>query len=518
MGMKGKRDKFYAAFVFLGTVGLAFSCAKETSFIPYEYGTMDTSAFAPLEKEGYERVGGYTKLNALDKGDFSASLQSVYSYGFRRHVLPSVGENHLTVIPVDFSDYPAEKVGAGVREKLQAAFFGDEANNQYVSLAQYYDQSSFHRLHVKGEVASGVFRCNETYQALKGKNNASQTKAALTRIYNEAIAWYNGLEDKAKELSLGDPIYFVYLAPYSGMEEASVSRSSMMWAFTINDPAPICWSSYYMMHPTDGRVDAHTFIHEFGHMLGLKDYYDQNSYSDISACSPMGRMDMMDCSLGEHNAFSKMLLDWTRPYVPTKECRITLRPSSGNGDCVLLPIGEFSGHPYDEYVLLEYYTPTYLNYADASAHADPGMGLMASSGIRAYHVDSRLGVYVDRGKSPVEAFADGMNLGARSLDFYRDNSGSILAGRAASDSGFLLQSLNVHDGELPSFYIASDHDEDIDYNGTPVKLRRSLFLEGEGIDGNYAKLNPHKGQALSYGFKVSALTATSATLDLFPLD
>ena len=514
MGMICKGKGFYGAFALLCALSLT-SCSQGLHYAPYAYAPINETTFTREEKQGYYRQGDYVSFTSSDKGEFPATLESVYSHGFRRHVLTPAGERHLTVIPVDFSDCPASEIKEDYHVALSEAFFGDEAGNQFVSLAQYYDQSSFHRLQVKGEVCPKVFRSSETYAALKVKNNASQTKAALTRIYNEAMAWYNALPERTATLKSGDPIYFVYLAPYSGMDETIASRSSMMWAFTINDPAPICWSSYYMMHAQDsGKVDAHTFIHEFGHMLGLKDYYDPNSYSEISSCSPMGRMDMMDCSLGEHNAFSKMLLGWNRPYVPEGECVVSLRPATGNGDCLLLPVGEYAGNPYDEYLLLEYYSPTYLNNVDASLRSELGIGLMDRAGIRVYHVDARLGLYEDRAKSPVSPFVDGTWIGTRSLDFYRDNSGRVSGGEAANPNGFLLQGLSVHGGTLPSYYVASDHDEDITYGNATVKLRRCLFLEGEGIDSSFKGLTFHKGETPRFGFKVVSLGATEAKIEV----
>jgi len=497
------------------------ACAKSATFAPYNYGTLNTDSFVQIDKEGYYREGVYAQLKCADKGAFDASLSSIYSFGFRRNVLSSVGERYLTVIPVDFSDAPADALAGGEEKaiaQIQEAFFGSSSGNQFVSLAEYYEKTSFHRLHVKGEVTAKPFRSEETYAALKAKNNASQTKAALSRIYSDAITWYNSIPGQSRVLTHGDPIYFVYLAPYAGMDGDTTSRSSMMWAFTINDPAPICWSSYYMMHPRDeDGVDAHTFIHEFGHILGLKDYYDQNSYSELSSCSPMGRMDMMDCSLGEHNAFSKMVLDWTRPYIPTGEATITLRPASGNGDCVLLPLSEYNGTPYDEYLLLEYYTPTYLNYADARLRDDAGMSLMAGSGIKVYHVDARLGVFDDRAKKPIAAFTPSTTLGGYSLDFYRDNSGLIYDGVASSEAGFLIKSIPVSSSALPSYYIAGDHDQDINYNGVTAHMRDCLFEVGQGIDASFPGLSFHSGRPLSYSFKVTSITATMARIAVCPI-
>ena len=506
----------------MGKTTLAFSaisllaCSSAYSFSLYAYGTLVTEPFVETKKEGYYRQGEYATLSSADHAEIPAKIPSISSFGPTKKVLPSTGEVYLTVIPVDFEDYAFEE---GYQEAIQAAFFGSSSSNQYVSLTEYYDKASYHRLHVQGEVVGQPFRSSESYAVLKGKNNASQTKAALSRIYAEAVRWYNAL-GTGRTLTANDGVFFVYSAPYSGMDGGSGSRSSMMWAFAVNDPAPIGWASYHMMHRSKtGQVDAHTYIHEFGHLLGLKDYYDVNSYSDLSPCSPLGRMDMMDCSLGEHNAFSKMILDWTRPYIPTKECVITLRPSSGNPDCILLPLETYNGTPYDEYLLLEFYTPTYLNYADATLRAEKDMSLFSKPGIKAYHVDGRLALYESRGKTPVSLLSSSVTIGGNSLDLYCDNSGSVNAGIASSSRGFLIQLLDASSSSyrLVENYIASDHKEDLKVGEKVAHLRDSLFGVGQGIGASTADASFHKAERLRYGFKVVSLTSTDATLSVFPL-
>lgn len=505
-------------FLPLVLAGLS-ACSAKFRFSSYVFPALETEQFTRIEGENQYRLGYYPSIRT-SRGLIRSRLSDLYSLGNKRYVVPSCGTPYLTVIPVDFSDYPMENCGPDAIEQIREAFFGDSAFNQFFSLAEYYDRASMHRLQVQGEVTPKAFRSSETYAVLKTKNNASQTKAALLRIHEEAVAWYNE-QGYERTLDEHDPIYFVYSAPYSGMEDGSSSRSSMMWAFTINEPAPICWSSFYMAHPTaEGMMDAHTFIHEFGHMLGLKDYYDQNSYSDLSACSPMGRMDMMDCSLGEHNPFSKMLLDWARPYIPTGECTITLKPFTGNGDCLLLPIGSFNETPFDEYLLVEYYVPGYLNSADATLRPDPMMSLPKNSGVRVYHVDGRLGLFNDRAKAPVAYLTEDVDIGGNNIDLYCDNSGYVRQGYATSQRGFLVQSLQAgKSGRLIENYIAADHDEDIAVGGKVARLRDSLFDKGQGIDASFTHLDPHKADAkLTFGFEITELSLTYATLRCFPLE
>ena len=503
----------------LSSIVLLASCARTFQYLPYLFGALNVDPIKSATGAGYVKSSSFGSLSSADVPVIESDLADVYSIGAsKRNVVPSVGEPYLTVIPVDFGDAPASLIEADYVGQLKEAFFGNSSFNQYVSLAEYYDKASFHRLHVKGEVAPKAFRSAESYATLRAKSNASQTKAALSRIYNEAIAWYNGQGFKTHELAHGDPIYFVYLAPYSGMDGSTSSRSSMMWAFTINDPAPICWSSYYMMHPReDGAVDAHTFLHEFGHMLGLKDYYDTNSFTELSLCSPLGRMDMMDCSLGEQCGFSKMLLGWETPYVVNGAAEITLRPSSGNGDFVLLPIGEYNGTPFDEYILLDYYTPSYLNAADATLRSDVTMSLMKKAGVRAFHIDGRLGLFDDRAKAPKGLLEPTTVIGTRCLDFYADNSGVAGSAYVTSSRGFLAQALTNDEncGRLVTNFIASDHAEDLPYGDRVAHLRNVLFHVGEGIDPKKSFITCHKGGTLSYGFTVTAETATYATVKVF---
>ncbi|MCR4562214.1 MAG: hypothetical protein K5694_03320, partial [Bacilli bacterium] len=136
--------------------------------------------------------------------------------------------------------------------------------------------------------------------------------------------------------------------------------------------------------------------HETGHMMGLDDYY---SY-DYDGQMPAGGVDMMDLNIGDHCAYSKILFDWVDPYVAKgdiKEFDITLRPFESSGDCLMLiDPSAWNGTPYDEYLTLEYYTPTGLNELDSHGYQDwYGLGTggtYTERGLKMFHVDSRLRV------------------------------------------------------------------------------------------------------------------------------
>ena len=63
----------------------------------------------------------------------------------------------------------------------------------------------------------------------------------------------------------------------------------------------------------NAKPDAHTFIHETGHMIGLDDYYSYDrGKGDYGG---LGGLDMMDFNIGDHNGYSKWMLGWLHPQM-----------------------------------------------------------------------------------------------------------------------------------------------------------------------------------------------------------
>ncbi|MBR4800738.1 MAG: Ig-like domain-containing protein [Clostridia bacterium] len=136
-------------------------------------------------------------------------------------------------------------------------------------------------------------------------------------------------------------------------------------------------------------VAPSTYIHEMGHMFGLEDYYDTNQILDYIT----GGFTMQDQDLGSHDPFSRIAYGWTDPYIITEGCTIELNPLESTGDVILLPIaGHTVTSPFDEYLLIDLYTPDGLNEFDSQYSDYLHANLIGPEvpGCRIWHVDSRI--------------------------------------------------------------------------------------------------------------------------------
>ncbi|HZJ89173.1 MAG TPA: hypothetical protein VFD05_00610 [Bacilli bacterium] len=310
--------------------------------------------------------------------------------------LESIGEQKILVVPVVFTDYQQLATPA-LKSSIERAFFGQSSDTGWESVQSYYNKSSYGKLTLSGEVTD-YFHLNISTTQLENMplNDYywDQTHYVLENLYNYLKTVDDGqlLHDyDLDEDGYVDALYLVYMAPYD-------YDSELFWAYmyywnyypNLTHPTfnSFAWSSYSFMEEGDGysfaEVDAHTFIHETGHLLGLDDYYDYDSESN-----PSGSFDMMTYNVVDHTMYSKYLLNWSQPYVVNETTKITLRPAESSGDFIILN-ANWNNHVYDEYILIEYFTPTGLNYQDSVGYGYQNIRPFNENGVKIYHVDSRL--------------------------------------------------------------------------------------------------------------------------------
>ena len=351
----------------------------------------------PQSGDGYYRAENVTPFTYRDIN---------YSAGMDNIVSAAAEERHILVIPVEIENYP---FASTFRQELYDTLNGEgiKTSNYWESLSSFYYKSSYGKLNLKFDITP-TYACGYTAKQLVRINDQGTSGAdASIQVVDEAVEAYrtkfgNASLKKYDSDANGylDGVIAIYSC-HNSNEDATIGRADpngeVFWAYcywtdqepNVTKPAPSLyfWASYDFLSETNAsKKDAHTLIHEFGHMLGLDDYY---AGEDVDVDAAGGSI-MMDYNIKDHDIWSKMALGWTTPYVVTGDCTISINPSTVNGDCILVPAGSFNGTAYDEFLLLELYTPTDLNYLDSVTRYSGRVKGMTTFGVRMWHIDARL--------------------------------------------------------------------------------------------------------------------------------
>ena len=378
----------------------------------------------------------------LGKSGYNISLiDQKYQEGYE--ILPSTGNQKVLVIPVYFKDYsPSSCVDDPdlALQNIEKAFFGDTEDTGWESVKSYYYKSSYGKLNLDGMVTSWC-PLNKTLEQVATLSSYNDPTIWVLR---NAVEWFKkSYPEKVSEYDQDkdgyiDSVCLVYPNDYYDSSykqiydrkypiEVTEAIENLLWAYTywdydqkvdLNSPTGnvYMWVSYdflfdggYTRKNQDGLiltseklVDCHTYIHEFGHVLGLEDYYSYDAYD----YNPVGCLDMMDNNIGDHNAYTKYLLNWIDPVLIEEPGEYTISTLTKDGvNSLLIPadINQFSYSPYSEYLILELYSPTELNYKDSHERymgAEKGIPyLFSRNGVKILHVDSRLVVANDFSKT-----------------------------------------------------------------------------------------------------------------------
>lgn len=379
---------------------------------------------------GYVKIGDYSPYEAVNTAGAKVELGTKPQEILRDHGgasnIPSEGDQKFIVVPVSFPDYGVEKLNLTKEqyiENINKAFFGNSKNNEYVSVGEYFNKSSYGKLRLDGKVCDKIFEFPLSISKIKERK--LKRDALVTEYYKTVLDWYKANYDDYKDYEIEGlktgknvAIYMVYT--YPSQAKTDTDPENFFWAYTFTE-TPLSWSSYSFSVTQNGEPDAHTYIHETGHLLGLTDYYPTlaSEIEDNLNYEPTARIDMMDCSIGDETSFSKMFLNWTRPIYVNDNCTISLRSFTETGDLILLA-NTWNSTVFDEYYLIEFYTPTGLNTYDVSVGNNLAR-LPNLPGIKIYHVDARL-AYLSNAKTVLGYCSDGQyDPGTNNVGFAHDN-------------------------------------------------------------------------------------------------
>lgn len=332
------------------------------------------------------------------------------------NTLKSTGNQKVLVVPVQFKN---GTTWTNVKkENLNKIFFCEEKDTNWESVKSYFNKSSYGKLNITGEVYSETLQVNMTASEYNKKYNNDKNYTYDPGNYMGDLLNNSISKAKAKEYDQDgdgylDAVIFCYSNKYS------TDSDSVYWAwvsganYESNTTKPITnihmWVSYEFINDTYNSnstsslptgLDGHTFIHEMGHILGLDDYY---CYDSNNAWDCAGELDMQSYNVGDHNIYSKFSLGWVNPYVVTGNADIKLRSSALYGDAILIN-NNWNGTIFDEYILIEFYTPEGLNEQDSKYAFDSRDQMYDYSGLRIYHVDARLVKMNDNSDSKNEGY------------------------------------------------------------------------------------------------------------------
>jgi len=318
--------------------------------------------------------------------------------------LPSTGQIKTLVFAVDFSDHTQANSGVTLSD-LQLAFNGTSEAVDYESVKSYYKRSSLNQLELSADVF-GFYRAEhpsswyedeyEKIYATDAFGNFIYDEEDLTYpeslLIWELLSYYddviNYADYDANHDGYIDGLYVVYTAPVS-----FDSGSDLWWAyqdvyayegdkFDQVEPYYFVWGGSDFLFEDGDNINARTWIHETGHLLGLEDYYDYDD-SDSLNSGGLGGADMMDNTFGDHNPFSKLMLGWITPTVITGNTEIDLEAYATTGQ-VLLITDRWYDTIFDEYLLVCFYTSEGL-------FSGVDNQIFSTTGILIYHVDARIG-------------------------------------------------------------------------------------------------------------------------------
>ncbi len=409
--------------------------------------------------------------------------------------LPAQGTYSALVIPVQF---PNDSFTQSELSDLELAFNGTSAQTGWQSVSSYYSVSSFGKLNLSFDI----------YDPITMNKNSSAYETSDTGA-EDILKYVLDILDPTVDLSQYDTnddgyidaVYLIYSVPMDYENDNSNYWAFVSWNFSGAEYDGV-GAHYYLFasidfmyddtedsgseYAIDGlKLNAVTYIHETGHLLGLDDYYDYNE--GVGADRGLGNSDMMDSVVGDHNVYSKLMLGWVNPTVVTSSQQLTITSSTESGQFIMILL-DYDGTYFSEYLLIDLYTATGLN----KFHAEQPDSLLygdendpdfagAAYGARIYHISSSID----------NPFND---------EYYSftDNNNSI--------SSIPLIKLIEADGD-------ENYESDI-FDGYRYASADDLWQSGDSLGSSQPNYTRNNGNYLNFDIFFDSVSAAGATITI----
>ncbi len=335
--------------------------------------SVSTSVYTDIEFEVTEETGysqeavDYTSIDYNKKG-----------------FAPALGNQKVLMIPIQLSGEGT--FTSSELDNIENYTFGTKNNtpDSWNSLKTYYETASFNRINITGEVAP-------VYQSANSRDYVNSSYYNLVKLMQDALEWVgeNGvtLDDyDIDDNGYIDSVHFI-TKTYSDVwgEVLWPHKSELPYAAGTKANPEI---RVYTATTFDHFTDARTIIHEQGHVFGLADYYDYSG----TGIDYVKSADMQSGNYFDWNSFSKLTTGWVDPYVingKLNSTTVTINAAASSGDSLIIPASTWNGSAFDEYILVELFSPKGNNEDDWNVWSY-NFGGLGSYGVRLYHVDARL--------------------------------------------------------------------------------------------------------------------------------
>ena len=431
------------------TSSFSVSTAYDNASIINNYDDNDDTLNLTIKKDNANSSISSLGLSQ-DKGYFSPdeieTTFGLHDFVYRTYACPSTGKVPLVIVPVVFPDSDraigvssytnknyASYATSSYWDAIYRAFFGKEGDGDLDSLRSFYYKSSYQQLNLSGLVTDYCYVDSDLNDLDSNiltnmKNGVSFSRASLSQSISKWVSSNYDISSKydTNNDDVLDGLVFVWIGPRTNSITAYWDAANVG---TIDskgkDAVTYLWTSALNTIPYTSSGDysktkfrSAILTHEFGHLIGAYDLYPStNTYFaykkdqdpqlvEVSSSSsaqykyaPLGYYDQMDHDVGDHNLYNKMLYGWIKPYIVYgKNVTLDLKSNQHKDTAVIIYDDEkvfsktsnnkISFSPFDEYLLVDYYTNKNLNKDRVVVQYS--ISPLQGYGGRIYHVDSRL--------------------------------------------------------------------------------------------------------------------------------
>ncbi|MFH2035674.1 MAG: M6 family metalloprotease domain-containing protein [Candidatus Zixiibacteriota bacterium] len=250
---------------------------------------------APLRPEAQQRLIDEGRLEEYIESMVQARQNGFETFdkgeptiGLNRNKADGIDTVNVLVLLVDFSDNPyTGGVIAGTSQLFDSVLFSENRLNPTGSMTEYFLENSYGRFFIKGDIY-GWYRLPQTYayyvDGQKGFGTWPQNANKMT--YDAVLAADNDVDYSFYDNSFPngipdgqmDGLFIVHAG--KGYEETLNVNDIHSHASRLYTHALFLDGIYVDRYSTEpeerlnGLMDFGVFAHEYGHFLGLPDFYD----------------------------------------------------------------------------------------------------------------------------------------------------------------------------------------------------------------------------------------------------